>query len=63
MNKNKLFDVIFNVSSSIVIEANNEEEAENEFNSLSDEEIAERVIESIKTGGLHVETIERINQD
>lgn len=53
-----LYDVNFNVYTSITVEANSREEAEEEFFDLSNEEIIERIAQSIIEGGVDVGTIE-----
>lgn len=53
-----LYEVNFNVYTSITVEANSREEAEEEFFGLSNEEIIERITQSIIEGGIDVGTIE-----
>lgn len=55
-----LYDVNFNVYTSITVEANSKEEAEEEFFNLDNETIIERIVEAAKEGGVDVGTIELI---
>lgn len=53
-----LYDVNFNVYTSITIEANSREEAEEEFFSLTNGELIQRLSQSVTEGGVDVGTIE-----
>lgn len=59
MSKKKLFDVNFNVYSSIVVEANDEDEA---IDKVTNDDIKERVLEAIANGGVDFGTIEEVGE-
>lgn len=54
-NELNVYDVNFNVYSSITVKARSREEA---LDQLTDEDYIERLIESVKGGGLDIGTIE-----
>lgn len=60
----KLYDVYFTLvePAVILLEAKNEELAEEEFNKLSKDELIERIINAIDFGGLEITNIEEIDE-
>lgn len=53
-----LYDVNFNIYTSITVEADSREEAEDKLLNTSDDEILERIAVSLREGGVDIGTVE-----